>query len=593
MLYNFNKSTKANPKTGKFEIVPETTAGKGVSLRAEDNITKQKLLFEPQFQQIKTHSHKNPKIKYKYAENETDFEPSLLSHLKRQSNLPEELREIQHYYPKDLLGIDKDYISELLPYHNMATPQAQFIFDNYAKAMLRKRNYLWYDMPFRYDNYGFLAMKHPNDNSFLIGFQDTPDSIFHPSHFSPVSLRSGFELIKQSADAETPIIFTVTPDLTSQLEKVGYKKINEIPSFFAGKNIMKDVVVNPSTRKQHLFNEIKKRESDADFFSPFNNQEFLDKLYSEIENADISWQKSTNISGATPWTKLNAQQAADYTTTFFINDVVPRLKKNRTNLIGTRFVDNSPFLGRFSIGKIPSETAPEITTPIIKNGNYTVTMNENDMRSLNDKIASLIHGMRHDMSNYHKGLYDEKMQMLMKEEQKYYNSFNDAIINGDDVLAKEYEKYLDQVKLLENMAKERGLISDAVTSEEMDILNKAYRTPKVKLFKDSEHIDEKISENTRFRFQISHRNGDVVGKELDKIIDNMSEDEIIDILTTGDSYGLDYVQYIKEHPDEKSQIINNIKNALKKVGIATGVATGLEGIIFQGKLINTNNNDDQ
>jgi len=37
---------------------------------------------------------------------------------------------------------------------------------------------------------------------------------------------------------------------------------------------------------------------------------------------------------------------------------------------------------------------------------YTVTMNSNNMQSLEDKYGAVIHEMREDMINFHKGLYD-------------------------------------------------------------------------------------------------------------------------------------------------------------------------------------------
>ena len=50
----------------------------------------------------------------------------------------------------------------------------------------------------------------------------------------------------------------------------------------------------------------------------------------------------------------------------------------------------------------------------------------------------------------------------------------------------------------------------------------------------------------------------------------MSDEEILDVLSSGDSYGQDYRSYIEENPQEQSAMIKNIKNALKQVGVYTG-----------------------
>ena len=305
---------------------------------------------------------------------------------------------------------------------------------------------------------------------------------------------------------------------------------------------------------------------------------------------DIRYQQSTSTTaGNNPWTQEDAQEAANWATTFFINDVQPRLLKTRPWLQGSRFTENSPLLGRFNFGEMPTKTARGMTSPIIrrtKNGApYVTTMNANDMSSLNDKIGGLIHEMRHDMTNFHSGKYNEQIQYIMKKEQMVIKNFEDAKANGDYDLVELYQNTLQQYQRLHKELKQRGYISDALTSEENALLNKAYRTPQNPKFKDSHIIEEKSSENTRFRSEVSRRNGNIMGEELDKVIDKMSDDEVMDILKTGDSYGIDYAQYIEENPQGKSQMIRNIKQAWKKVGVVAGVATGLEGTIIQGRLV--------
>ena len=167
------------------------------------------------------------------------------------------------------------------------------------------------------------------------------------------------------------------------------------------------------------------------------------------------------------------------------------------------------------------------------------------------------------------GAYRE-MNGLEEEENKYLDEFKDECNRAINKL--KYQGVLD----VEIMAKQRGLISDAFTSEEMSMLRKAYRQPQNAKFKDSIKINEMASENIRFRSELSRKHGNVVGKELDKVIDDASDEEIMDILSSGDSYGQDYAQYIKENPEKKSEIIQNIKNAMKRVEV------GLDRIVITG-----------
>ena len=73
---------------------------------------------------------------------------------------------------------------------------------------------------------------------------------------------------------------------------------------------------------------------------------------------------------------------------------------------------------------------------------------------------------------------------------------------------------------------------------------------------------------------------------LDKVIDNLSDDEVLDILSSGNSYGQDYRAYIEENPNQKAQMIKNIKRAMKKVAVFTGIAAGTGDILIQGKRTN-------
>ena len=204
-------------------------------------------------------------------------------------------------------------------------------------------------------------------------------------------------------------------------------------------------------------------------------------------------------------------------------------------------------------------------------------MNAKDLSSLEDKIGGVVHEMREDMINFHKGAYNAEYQ----EAWDYIDKMLKAYKEND------YQTINKLAPRLGEIRQKLGLLQDKpyLTNEEKAIIEKAYKTPANPKLKSSGNLNEKVAENTRFRSEVSRRNGNVMGEELDKVIDKMSDDEVMDILKTGDSYGVDYAQYIEENPQGKSQMIRNIKQAWKKVGVVAGVATGLEGTIFQGRLI--------
>lgn len=255
----------------------------------------------------------------------------------------------------------------------------------------------------------------------------------------------------------------------------------------------------------------------------------------------------------------------------------PRLVRERAGLEGARFTENSPFLGRFTFGEMPTSTARGMTEPIIQeagNGTkYVTTMNAKDLSSIEDKIGGLVHEMREDMTNFHKGLYNKDIQTIMMQEKTFAGEMRKAAERGDYALANRYQNALDQIESLKTMARQEGLMTDAVSFKENQILHDAYRIPKKQAVKGSENIEEKLAENTRFRAETSRRHGGKVMEELDAEIDKMSDEEVMDILSSGDSYGQDYAQYIKENPKQKEQMIKNVKKAWKKVAVFTGVAT--------------------
>ena len=163
------------------------------------------------------------------------------------------LKEAMHYVEKKIprlvekttnLG-DRVYKSGIYPKYYLINPKGKWVSkkhrsayelsdiktavgetlqQNYENAMHRRRSYTYQGVRDFGQEYPIRAIKDPTSNSFLI---DAPDRgpIFHPTHFSPATLRGGSRLIKEAAVSSQPIVFTVTEDLAPMLQKSGFVEI--------------------------------------------------------------------------------------------------------------------------------------------------------------------------------------------------------------------------------------------------------------------------------------------------------------------------------------------------------------------------------
>lgn len=197
------------------------------------------------------------------------------------------------------------------------------------------------------------------------------------------------------------------------------------------------------------------------------------------------------------------------------------------------------------------------------------------MSSLEDKYGGIIHEMREDMTNYHKGAYNSEYQEAWDYLDKLVKAFKEKDYRTIDKLAPRIDEMRQKLGLFQN--------KPYLTNEEKSIIERAYKLPQNPKLNGSGSLNEKVAENTRFRAEASRRNGNKVGDELDEIIDNMNDNEVLDIMKSGDSYGQDYAQYIEENPKIRKQMIQNVKRAWKKVAFVAGATFGLENVLIQGK----------
>lgn len=189
-----------------------------------------------------------------------------------------------------------------------------------------------------------------------------------------------------------------------------------------------------------------------------------------------------------------------------------------------------------------------------------------------------LHESREDMINFHKGLYNSP---AAQEAYQYMKSLREAVDAKNEAKVQE---------LLPRFYEMESRLIQAdhlpyLTSKEQELIQNAYKIPDSPRLESSGNLNEKVAENTRFGSEISLMNKNVAGKELDKVIDEMSDEEILKILSSGDSYGLDYAKYIEENPIERKQMIMNIKEAMKKVGVYTGA------LVLGGQVIKANDEE--
>ena len=287
------------------------------------------------------------------------------------------------------------------------------------------------------------------------------------------------------------------------------------------------------------------------------------------------WAESSSMSNndGIPWTVQEAKEASKYAGKFFKEDVLPRLQLSRGEVDNALFTQNSPFLGRFSLTPKPANIPGETSSVILeKNGiPYTVEINKNDLASFDDKLNTIIHEMREDMTFHHKGLYNKDLQLAMKHWQEFKEVRKSGNLYKAYKLMKRHKEEFDKLENAYNNA--------FLTPKERSLIESAYKVPRNPVIKESAKLNEKVAENTRFRAKISRNHGGVTGKELDAEIDNLSDEELMDVLSDGKSYGQDYRKYIEEHPKQRTQMIANIKKALKTVGVFAGGAEILPDLL--------------
>lgn len=134
-------------------------------------------------------------------------------------------------------------------------PSASYVWDNYRKAMTRRRSYLS-STPFKRFAWQDDANGFRLNNSVILGDTHTladGTTYFTPKHFAPSNLREGYQLIDRMGKGDQPVVFAITDDLQKMLQKTGdWFYAGQIPQPFNGQIVMKKVMVNRAFKPEMI-----------------------------------------------------------------------------------------------------------------------------------------------------------------------------------------------------------------------------------------------------------------------------------------------------------------------------------------------------
>lgn len=124
-------------------------------------------------------------------------------------------------------------------------PDIEVIYDQYAAAMSRRRP----DSVLEEESFEYY-LNHSNvrlfvfKESYIIGQYDIETDTFKVSHFAPKNTRQGVEAIKALQAVAFNVVFAVTDDLASMLERCDYTYVTSVPMVFRDELVTKLVYVN-------------------------------------------------------------------------------------------------------------------------------------------------------------------------------------------------------------------------------------------------------------------------------------------------------------------------------------------------------------
>ena len=275
--------------------------------------------------------------------------------------------------------------------------------------------------------------------------------------------------------------------------------------------------------------------------------------------------------------QLLSEEGLNKVKNFMREDVAPRLKNaisDEGRLIDPHekaIIDITPDFSSYEIGKYPTDWIDDIPVIITEPDPKYGGLADLNRGSIELPISSLqrTHIMPLDDIIIH------ELEHLQRNKLKDFGVDVNAMERGIN-----YDKNNIQSGFITDI---NGINKDKLnpnnltyTPEETNILDNAYRFSNDYLLKNNiTPILEKGATNRELRYKLSELYN-AVGENLNKIIDNLPGEDILNILGKLNGYGENFIDTFLQLPKErKYEIINNIKKSLKYVG-ATGL--GIEAL---------------
>ena len=166
--------------------------------------------------------------------------------------------------------------------------EADIIQRQYEHAMGRQSNY-------RGNVYDHLLNRngviYEDNGDYLVG-QLVGDT-FIGSHFAPKNIRSGMRMLEGINKGGLKVVMAVPPYQGNQLAKLGFNQVGQIPQYFNGDIVLKNVYTNNVTTKEDLdyvYNQLFKGYSKEDLEEAINNATRISGKFEEdyYEDEEVS-----------------------------------------------------------------------------------------------------------------------------------------------------------------------------------------------------------------------------------------------------------------------------------------------------------------
>lgn len=151
-------------------------------------------------------------------------------HLEQLTNIEEVIEAYGNYV--DAMKKRRSYVLDFERFMGLTAPLLSAIYDR------NKGYYYDYDSE-REKNKGCYIF----NRSLIHLFHDNNRDLYFVSHFAPSSMREGVEIIKNLSKEESNIVFAVTSDLVSMVEKCGFVNTGVKQDHYFGDEIVEKTIL--------------------------------------------------------------------------------------------------------------------------------------------------------------------------------------------------------------------------------------------------------------------------------------------------------------------------------------------------------------